>query len=59
MLFEPLGEVVAGVQEVHEQTYPAECQNQDAGDYLAHQGDGFLEDVQYCNNREDNADDVN
>ena len=56
MLFEPLGEVVACVQEVHEQAYPAECQNQDAGDYLAHQGDGFLEDVQYCNNREDNAD---
>ena len=57
-LLEPLGEVVLRVEVVHHEADPAGDEHQDAGDDLAHEGDGLLDDVEDGEDREDQTDEI-
>ena len=58
-LLEPLGEVILRVEVVHHEADPAGDEHQDAGDDLAHEGDGLLDDVEDGEDREDQTDEIN
>ena len=51
--------MILGVEIVNDEADPAGDEHQDAGNDLAHGGDGFLEDVDDGEDRQDKADDVN
>ena len=51
--------MILRVEVVHGEAYPAGDEHQDAGDDLAHDGDGLLDDVDDGEDREDQTDVVN
>ena len=51
--------MVLGVEEINGQANPAGEEYNRGCDDLAHEGDGFLEDVKYGQNGKDDADNVN
>ena len=57
-LFEPVGDMVLGVEVVHEQADPARRQDYDGADDLSDQRDGFLENVDDGEDRKDQTDEI-
>ena len=55
VLFEPVDETVFRVEIVDEQADPAGAEHEDGADDLAHQADGFLDDVEDRDDREHDA----
>ena len=51
--------MILRVEVVDDEADPAGDEHQDAGNNLAHEGDGLLEDVDDGEDREDEADKVN
>lgn len=51
-LFEPVCQVVLGVEEVDGEANPACCENQNGADDFSNERDGFFKDVKHCNDAE-------
>ena len=57
-LLEPLCEMILCVKVVDDEADPAGDKHQNAGNDLAHEGDGLLDDVEDGEDREDQTDEI-